>query len=193
LVDLFVTNLFTWLWEIDLMMVMRLGRGFQKVLTVAFLTVTLALVVGGTFANVYATSLPYPSPPFPFPPTFPVNTFDFALTASGTLIKIQQGETGGLTVWVNLYCPNSTTTIRCDSTVLQTIYLSISGCPGGAFCALDRQTVLISPVSPGASNFVVYTFFGMPASSSPTLITVTGTDQFGHTHSTTFGVIVCYC
>jgi hypothetical protein len=25
------------------------------------------------------------------------------------------------------------------------------------------------------------------------MMTVTGFDQFGHTHSVTFGVVVCYC
>jgi len=171
------------------MMHMRLRREFERVLAVTFLTLTLALVVGGVFANVNATQ----SPPYPFPPTFPVNNFDFTVTTSATLIKIQQGQTGGLVVWVNAYCPNSTVNIRCDSTVLQNVYLSISGCPGGAFCVLDRQTVQIPPVSQGASNLIVYTFFGIGASSSPVMVTVTGTDQFGQTHSATFGVIVCYC
>jgi hypothetical protein len=164
-------------------------REFERALTVTFLALTLVLVVGGIFGNVNA----YQSPPYPFPPTFPVNNFDFSLTTSATLIKIQQGQTGGLVVWVNLYCPNSTTNIRCDSTVLETVYLSISGCPGGAFCILSRQVVQVPPVSQGASNLIVYTFFGIGASSSPVLMTVTGVDQFGHTHSTTFGVVVCYC
>lgn len=166
-----------------------LRRQLEKAFAVTFLTLTLVLVVGGIITNVSA----YQSPPYPFPPTFPVNTFDFALTTSASLIKIQQGQTGGLVVWVNLYCPNSTTNIRCDSTVLQTIYLSVSGCPSGAFCVLNRQVVLVPPVTQGASNLLVYTFFGASASSSPVLVTVTGLDQFGHIHSASFGVIVCYC
>jgi len=183
------TNLFTGLCEIDMTIDMRPLRKFERALAVTILTLTLTLIVGGVFANVYA----YQSPPYPFPPTFPVNSFDFTLTASSTLVKIQQGQTGGLIVWANLYCPNSTTNIRCDSTVLQTIYLSVSGCPGGAFCVLSRQVVQVPPVTESASNLIVYTFFGMSASSSPTLVTITGVDQFGHTHSVSFGVIVCYC
>ena len=186
---MFDTNLFTELRGIDLMVAMSLCRKFERALAVTFLTLTLALVVCGIFTNVYA----YQSPPYPFPPTFPVNTFDFTLTTSATLIKIQQGQTGGLYVWVNLYCPNSTTNIRCDSTVLQTVYLSISDCPSGALCVLSRQVVQVGPVTQGASNLIVYTFFGGSASSAPTLMTVTGIDQFGHIHSANFGVAVCYC
>ena len=168
---------------------MRLRREFELSVAAIFLTLTLAVVVGPIFTNVYA----YQSPPYPFPPTFPVNYFDFTVTTSATLIKIQQGQTGGLTVYVNLFCPNSTATIKCDSTVLQTIYLSISGCPGGAFCILSPQVVQIPPLSQGTTNLIVYTFFGASASSGPVLMTVTGVDQFGNTHSATFGVIVCYC
>jgi hypothetical protein len=185
----FVTNLFTWLEEISLTIDMRLRREFQKALAVAFLVLTLALVVGGIFANVNATQ----SPPYPFPPTFPVNNFDFTITTSKTLVKIQQGETGHLVVWVNLYCPNSTTTIKCDSTVLQTVALSISGCPGGAVCVLDRQQVQLRPRYQAASNLIIYTFTTITTSSSPAQMTVTGIDQFGDTHSATFGAIVCYC
>ena len=168
---------------------MLLRRKIERAIAVTFLALTLALVAGGALTNVSA----YQSPPWPFPPTFPVNNFDFTISTSTTLIKIQQGQTGGLVVWVNLYCPNSTTTIKCDSTVLQTVYLSISGCPSGAFCILSRQVVQIPPVSQGASNLIVYTFFGITAGSSPVLMTVTGVDQFGHTHSANFGVIVCDC
>ena len=169
---------------------MRLRRReLERALAVTFLTLTLALVVGGAFTNVSA----YQSPPWPFPPTFPVNNFDFTLTASKTLIQIQQGQTGGVVVWVNLYCPNSTTNIRCDSTDLQTVYLSVSGCPSGAFCVLDRQVVNVPPVSQASTDLIVYTFFGIGASSSPVLMTVTGVDQFGHVHTLSFGVIVCYC
>ena len=164
-------------------------REFERVMAVSFLVLTLAVVIGGVFVNVNA----YQSPPYPFPPTFPVNSFDFTLTTSATLIKIQSGQTGGLVVWVNLYCPNSTTTIRCDSTVLQTITLSVSGCPGGAYCVLDRQQVQLPPLYQAGSDLIVYTFTTVTPSSGPTQMTVTGVDQFGHSHSVTFGVIICYC
>ena len=163
------------------------GRVSGRVLAVALLSLTLLLIVGSVSVNAYQ------SPPYPFPPTFPVNNFDFTITASTTLIRIQPGQSGGLVVWVNLYCPNSATNIRCDSTVLQTVSLTISGCPGGAFCSLDRQQVLLPPVYEAGSNFIIYTFPAIPVSATPYLITVTGTDQFGNTHSASFGVIVCYC
>jgi hypothetical protein len=156
-------------------------------LAVVLLSVILVLVVGGVYVNAYQ------SPPYPFPPTFPVNNFDFTISTSTTLIRIQPGQSGGAVVWVNLYCPNSTTNIRCDSTVLQTVNLAISGCPGGAFCVLDKQQVLLPPVYEAGSNFIIYTFPAIPVSATPYLITVTGTDQFGDTHSTSFGVIVCNC
>lgn len=168
---------------------MGLRREFQRSVAVTSLVLTLALVVGGIFVNVNATQ----SPPYPFPPTFPVNSFDFTITTSATLIKIQQGETGGLVVWVNLYCPNSTTTIKCDSTVLQTVTLSISGCPSGAYCILDRQQVQLPPLYEAGSNLIVYTFTTITPASGLTRMTVTGVDQFGDTHSVTFGVIICYC
>jgi len=164
-------------------------RQFERALVVTFLSLTLALVVGGLVTNAYA----YQSPPWPFPPTFPVNNFDFTLTASTTLVQIQQGQTGAVTIWINLFCPDSTSNIRCDTTQLQTIYLAVSGCPSGAFCVLDRQQLEIPPVSQGASDLIVHTFFGLTASSNPTLVTVTGVDQFGDVHSVSFGVIVCYC
>jgi hypothetical protein len=169
---------------------MRFERELQKLLAVSFLVLTLTLVAGGVLVNVGATQ----EPPYPFPPTFPVNNFDFAITTSATLVKMQPGQTGGVFVWVNLYCPNSTTNIRCDSTVLQTITLSISGCPSGAYCALDRLQMTVSPVSQGASGLTIYTFTTVPAAAnSVAQITVTGVDQFGHAHSAVFGVIICYC
>lgn len=174
------------------MIAMDRTRRLGMVAVVAFLSLTL-LSVGGSSMIVTAQQGPPYNPPYPFPPTFPVNEFDFRITPSTTLVKLQQGQTGALTVWIAPFCPNSTTTIRCDSTVLQTVYLSISGCPGGAFCALDKQVVQLPPDYQAGSNFIIYTFFGITASSSPTLITVTGTNQFGVTHSATFGVIVCYC
>ena len=172
------------------MVTMTLQRELQRTLAVCFLVLTLALVAGGILVNVSATQ----SPPYPFPPTFPVNSFDFTITTSATLVKIQQGQTGGLVVWVNLYCPNSTTNIRCDSTVLQIVSLSLSGCPSGAYCVLDRQQVTLPPLNQAGSNLIIYTFTTVPAGSNQVAqITVTGYDQFGHIHSAVFGVIICYC
>jgi hypothetical protein len=164
-------------------------RESRVILALGLLALTLSLVVAGALVEVNAQW----SPPYPFPPTFPVNEFDFTITTSATLIKIQPGETGALVVWLDLYCPNSTTTIKCDSTVLKSVTLTISGCPGGAFCALDKQQVLLPPLYQAASNLIVYTFLGITTSSGLSQMTVTGTDQFGQTHSATFGVIVCYC
>jgi hypothetical protein len=166
---------------------MRAGHVFSRVATVALLSLTLVLVIGGAYVNAQQ------SPPYPFPPTFPVNSFDFTISTSATLIKIQPSQSGGLVVWLNLYCPNSTTNIRCDSTVLQSVHLTISGCPGGAFCILDRQQVLLPPVYQAGSNFIIYTFPAISVTATPYLVTVTGTDQFGDTHSASFGVIVCDC
>ena len=118
---------------------MPLRRNFGKALAVTLLALTLTLVVSGVFVNAYQ------SPPYPFPPTFPPLNFDFTITTSTTLVKIQQGQTGGLVVWLNLYCPNSTTTIRCDSTVLQLVTLSISGCPGLGHFLFTRQAA--SPIA----------------------------------------------
>jgi len=161
---------------------------YGRLVAFAFLMLTITIVSTGGY--VYAFNPPY-DPPYPFPPTFPVNNFDFIITTSTTMIKFQPGQTGALVIWVNLYCVNSTTTIRCDSTVMQQVSLQISGCPSGTFCSLDRQQVLLPPLSQGASNFVVYSF--ATTGSSITTITVTGTDQFGRVRSTSFGVAICYC
>jgi len=182
-----IANLLISLNEINLRIDMS-HRVFGKAVAVTLLALTLTLVIGGVF--VHATQ----SPPYPFPPTFPVNNFDFTITASTTLVKIQQGQSGGVTVWLNPYCPNSTATIRCDSTVLATVTLYISGCPAGAFCSLDRPQVQMPPLYQGASNLIIYTFFTVPVGNNQvSQITVTGVDQFGQTHSTSFGVIVCDC
>lgn len=153
----------------------RYARGLGLI----FLAVTITVVVSGSF--VYAF---YATP-------FPIGNFDFALTAGSTLVKMLPGSSGVLPVWISLYCPNSTMTIRCDSTVLQTVTLQSSGCPSGSFCMLDKTQVLVPPLYGAGSNFVIYSFAF--ASSGVTTITVTGTDQFGHSHTTTFGVAVCYC
>jgi hypothetical protein len=120
---------------------------------------------------------------------------DFTLTASKTLIKIQPGMSGSLVIWVNLYCPNSTSSfvnIRCDTTILQTVNLQIvGGCPGGAYCILDRTQVLVPPFYQAATDFFIYSF--SLSGGGVSTITVVGTDQFGQTHSTQFGVALCYC
>ena len=161
---------------------------YGRFVAIALLMLTLTLVSTGAYARAFDP--PY-DPPYPFPPTFPVNNFDFTLTASTTLIKIQPGETGSLVVWVDLYCPNSTTTIRCDSTVTQIVNLQVSGCPSGSYCILDKQQVLLPPLYQAGSNFLIYSFG--TSGSSVTSITVTGTDQFGRVRSVVFGVVVCYC
>lgn len=153
-------------------------HGYARAIGLIFLAVTLTLVISGSFTYAYET--PYP-----------LVNFDFTLTASTTLVKAQPGSSGSLVVWVSLFCTNSTTVIRCDSTVLQSVNLETSGCPSTAFCILDRTQVLVPPLYGAGSNFFIYSFSFTP--SGVTTITVTGTDQFGHTHATQFGVILCYC
>jgi hypothetical protein len=143
------------------------------------LIVTLTLLVSGSF--VIAT----------FPPTYPVGNFDFTISASTTLVRAQPGSSAALVIWVSLFCPNSTTTIKCDSTVLQSVALQSSGCPSGSFCMLDRTQVLVPPLYGAGINFLIYSFSF--AATGVTTVTVTGTDQFGHSHSTQFGVILCNC
>ena len=72
-------------------------------------------------------------------------------------------------------------------------WYQLAGCPSGAFCSLDRQELEIPPITEGASDVIIHTFFGISTGSSPVLMTVTGVDQFGHVHSVSFGTIVCYC
>jgi len=182
------TNVFTERDEINMWIEMGPAFRYGKLAAIAFLLLTIWLAANGTFVS--ALNPPY-DPPYPFPPTFPVNNFDFTITASATLIKIQPGQTGGLVIWVDLYCPNSTVTIRCDSTVLQEVNLQFSGCPSGAFCILDKQQVLLPPLYQAGSNFLVYTF--LKGGTGVTPITVTGMDQFGRIRSVTFGVVVCNC
>jgi len=165
---------------------------YARVLSLISLAVMIIVAVSGSFVHAYVT--PYP-----------IGNFDFTLTASTTLVKMEPGLSGVLTVWVSLFCPNSTMTIRCDSTVLQTVTLKSSGCPASAFCMLDKAQVLVPPLYGAGSKFVIYsspcsssTSCGVASccsstSSSPTTITVSGTDQFGHSHTITFGVAVCYC
>ena len=131
---------------------------------------------------------------------------DFILTASRTLIKTQPGMSGSLVIWANLYCPNSTSSFvsvgpsppsfACDTTILPIITLQIvGGCPGGAYCVLDRTQIWVLPVGPiaseSASNFFIYSF--SLSGGGVSTVTVIGTDQFGHTHSVQFGVALCYC
>jgi len=156
-------------------------RQYAKSAGIIMLIVGLTVVMSGV-VNVYG-----------FPGLGPnIPAFDFTITASRTLIKTQPGMSGSLVIWVNLYCPNSTSTILCDSTILQTVNLQIvGGCPGGAYCILDRTQVLVPPLYGAASNFFIYSF--SLSGSSVSTITVIGTDQFGQTHAAQFGVILCYC
>ena len=155
-----------------------------RVLSLISLAVMVTVAISGSFVHAYVT--PYP-----------IENFDFTLSASTTLVKMQPGASGILTVWVNPFCPNSTMAIRCDSTVLQTVTLKSSGCPPASFCMLDRTQVLVLPLYGAGSNFVIYS---TSCSSSPcsstssgvTTVTVTGIDQFGHSHTATFGVAVSY-
>ena len=158
---------------------MRTIHRYARVFGLIFLTVMITVAISSSFVNAA-----YVTP-------FPIYNFDFTLSASSTLVKMQPGSSGVLAVWISLFCPNSTMTIRCDSTVLQTVTLQSSGCPSSSFCMLDRTQVLVPPLYGAGSNFVIYSFAF--TSAGVTTVTVTGTDQFGHSHTTTFGVAVCYC
>lgn len=167
---------------------MGTAHGNAKAIGLILLAVTLTLTISSSFT--YAI---YETP-------YPLENFDFTLTAGTTLIKIQPGQSGTLVLWVSPYCGNSTSIIRCDSTSLQSVTLQSSGCPASSFCMLDRTRVLVPPLYGAASDFVVYSFGlnyctiqGCQAPPGATTVTVTGTDQYGHSHSTQFGVIVCWC
>jgi hypothetical protein len=159
-------------------------RRYAKCVSVMLLVVTLTLVIGGAYANAYENGNESGN-------SFPREDFDFTITASRTLIKIQPSASGSLVIWVKPYCTNSTSFALCDTTVLQTVNLQVSGCPTGSYCSLDRTQVLNPPLYSGSSEFVVYSF--SMSTTSVTTVTVTGTDQFGHSHATQFGVILCYC
>jgi hypothetical protein len=157
---------------------------YARVLSLISLAVVITVAVSGSFVHAYVT--PYP-----------IGNFDFTLSTSTTLVKMEPGLSGVLTVWVSLFCPNSSMSIRCDSTVLQTVTLRSSGCPPSSFCMLDRAQVLVPPLYDAGSNFVIYSTSCSlspcsSTSSGVTTVTVTGTDQFGHTHTTAFGVAVTY-
>jgi hypothetical protein len=159
---------------------MNTVRGCAKSFALLFLVATLTLVIGVSYANA-ANS-------------YPLTNFDFTITASRTLIRIQPGSSGSLVIWVNLFCTNSTSRgpwALCDRTVLQTVNLQLSGCPTGSYCALDRTVLLEPPLYSATSNFVVYSFSALP--TAVTTITVTGVDQFGHSHAAQFALILCYC
>jgi hypothetical protein len=150
--------------------------------SIGLILLAMTIVTSGVIVNAYA---------FPgYGPNIPA--FNFTITASTALIKIQPGMSGALVIWVDLYCPNSTSTIRCDSTILQTVNLQIlGGCPAGAYCILDRTQLLAAPIFAASSEFFVYSFSSAPSGAST--VTVIGTDQFGQTHTAQFGVIVCNC
>ena len=165
-------------------------RKCAKTAGIVLLIVGLTIAMSGVI-NVYA--FPGEGPNIP--------ALDFTITASRTLIRIQPGMSGSLVIWVNLFCPNSTSTIRCDSTILQYVTLQIvGGCPGGAYCVLDRTQILVPPLYGAGSDFFVYTFTPADVSTqdrmnlySLSTITVVGIDQFGQTHAAQFGVVLCYC
>ena len=163
---------------------------YAKTAGVILLVVGITIALSGVL-NVYG-----------FPGSGPdIPALDFTITASRTLIRIQPGMSGALTIWVNLFCPNSTSTIRCDSTILQHVTLQIlGGCPGGAYCVLDRTQLLVPPLYGAGSDFFVYTFTPADVSTqskmnlySVSTITIGGIDQFGQTHVVQFGVVLCYC
>ena len=177
---------------------MRPACEYAKIVILIFLAVTLTVAVTGSYVNAWVS--------------YPQGNLDFVLTASNTLIKMQPSSSGSLVVWVRSYChnfdynftQNSTANHLCDSEYSYAplnVNLQFSGCPTGAFCALDRQQVLAPFKYGGGSNFVVYSFassfcassnFCTPPPSVSTII-VTGTDAFGHSHSVRFGVVTCYC
>jgi hypothetical protein len=169
-------------------------RECAKSAAVILLIVGLTMVMSGAI-NVYA-----------YPGLGPnIQAQDFILTASKTLITFQPGMSGSLVIWATLYCPNSTSSFvsvgpsppsfACDTTILPVVTLQIvGGCPSGALCLLDRTQIMIPPVGPiaseSATNFFVYSFY--PSGSGVSIVTVVGTDQFGHTHSVQFGVAIGY-
>jgi len=176
-------------------------RQCAKSAGIILLIVGFTMVMSGAI-NVYG----YPG----LGPNIPAQ--DFILTASKTLIKTQPGMSGSLVIWANLYCPNSTSSFvsqgpsppsfGCDTTILPIVTLQIlGGCPGGAYCVLDRTQILVLPVGPiaseSATNFFVYSFSFNAGNNNPggsvSTVTVLGTDQFGHSHTVQFGVALCYC
>jgi len=183
---------------------MYTNRQCAKSAAVILLLLAVTIIMGSVI-SVYA---------FPgLGPDIPAN--DFMLTASKTLIKIQPGQSGSLVIWANLYCPNATSSFvshawsnynfACDTSILQIVNLQIiSGCPTGALCVLDRTQIMILPTGPiaseAATNFFIYSLSspctscscGSCAGSSVSLVTVIGTDQFGHTHAVQFGVAIGY-
>jgi hypothetical protein len=162
-------------------------RQYVKSASVILLVVGFTIIMSGVI-SVYA---------FPgYGPDIPAQ--DFVLQASKTLIKFQPGMSGSLVIWVSLYCPDSVSSFvnqrwfGCDTTIIQEVNLQIvGGCPGGAYCILDRTQLLVPPIYGAASDFLIYSF--SLSGSGVSTITVVGTDQFGHTHSTQFGVALCYC
>jgi len=156
-------------------------RSLGKCLTLMFLALTVTVVISGAYVNAWEIG----------GNSYPLVNFDFTIVPTRTLVRMQPYSSGSLAIWVKPFCTNSTSFIQCDTTVLQTISLSLTGCPGVAYCTLDRQVVLAPPLYSASSEFVIYSFSGSTA--GPSTITVTGTDQFGHTHSAQFGVILCYC
>ena len=179
-------------------------RQCAKSAAIILMIIGVAIVMSGVI-NVYA---------FPgLGPDIPAQ--DFILTASKTLIEMQPGMSGSLVIWATLYCPNATSSFvnhawsnynfACDTTILPIVTLQIvGGCPSAALCVLDRTQIMIVPAGPiaseAATNFFVYSLpssclscsCGSCPGSSVSIVTVVGTDQFGHTHSVQFGVAIGY-
>lgn len=159
-------------------------RRYARFTSIMFLVLTLTFVIGA-YAYAYEQGNENNN-------SYPLSNFDFTITASRTLIRMQPSQSGSLVIWVKPFCTNSTSFALCDTTVLSAINLQITGgCPQSSFCILDRTQLLAPPLYSASSEFLIYSFSMAPAGVST--ITVTGTDQFGHTHSTQFGVVQCYC
>lgn len=165
---------------------MQTVHSYARTMGLIFLVFTLTLIISGSFVS--ATQLPPPA------------NFDFAIAASRTLIKLQPGASGSAAIWVHLFCPNSTANQLCDSTQLQNVNLQLSGCPSNLYCILDRGVVLAPPLYTGESTLLVYSFALNPCvprvcqnvnpMANAATISVTGIDQWGHTHTAQLGVIV---
>jgi hypothetical protein len=162
-------------------------RRYAKCVSIMFLVVTLTLVIGGSYVNADNS--------------WPLHSFDFTIHASTTLIRMQPGSSGSLAVWIEPYCNGqedptpSVSWALCNTNELVTVNLTVSGCPSNLYCILDRTQVQAPPLYRTQSEFLVYsftcaTFSCTTFTSTPTTVTVTGTDQFGHTHSAKFGVIL---
>lgn len=173
---------------------MRTILGHAKSMSLVFLVVATTLAISSSHVNVQA---------------LPGFGYDFTISTSSTLIRIQPGSSNGLSsgsmsVWVSTFCPNfSFGASQCDPSMIQVVNLHILGCPSTAYCVLDRTQVIPQPIgglvppagTPTAgtagSEFTIYSFTPIPPGVST--IIINATDRFGHSHSTQFGVLICNC